>query len=348
MGYTELAMDDISSETLVYENLQRSLHSTHRAKDLIKQILTFSRQPGAGRRPVIVSYLVREALRMIRATIPSTIDIEEDIGAISSVVLAEPTQIHQILINLCTNASHAMEEKGGVMKVSLTEVEGKNLSFFSPIISDLYIKLSVSDSGYGMTAETMERIFDPYFTTKKFGEGTGLGLSVVHGIVKSYSGEIKVFSDPGKGSRFDIYIPVIEGEEIEKSENTMTVPSGKGEKVLVIDDEKVLVDIMEEILKKLNYEVFSFTDSKEAFLFFRDNPDNIDIVVTDQTMPELTGLELAGKIMAIRPDIPVILCTGYSKQVRRIDLKAAGIRELLMKPVVRIEIAEAIRRELNK
>ena len=346
IGYTELSLNEISEKMEVHMFLKQVLKASLRARELVKQILTFSRQTEYERKPLDVNLIVKEVLKLLKPSIPSTIEIRENIQCISGKILADSTQIHQVLMNLCTNAFHAMKEHGGILEIILTDIDINmdNIDLYRDIKKGHYIKLSVSDTGHGMTREIMERIFDPYFTTKGQAEGTGLGLSVVHGIVKSYNGEIKVFSEPGKGSTFDIYLPDIDVETGEE-ETSKSVPRGK-EKVLIVDDEEDLAIMMQSILNRQGYDVIVSTDSVEALRIFRENPD-IDLVITDQAMPKITGTQLAQEIYSISPSVPVILCTGFTEELNIEKVTYPGIRKFFIKPFTIRNIAEGIREVLN-
>jgi nitrogen-specific signal transduction histidine kinase len=317
IGYTEMALNDNDDNGPLESNLQEILKAGKRAKDLVKHILAFSRQADKEVKPIRVKSIVKEALKLLRASIPATIEIRQTIKS-DAVVLADSTQIHQVLMNLCTNAHHAMRETGGLLEVSLTNVElessltERGLS----VTPGTYLCLKVSDSGHGMSPEVIGRIFDPFFTTKQRDEGTGMGLSVVHGIANSHGGAITVQSQLGKGATFKIYLPVI-GREIKASGKAKEqIPHGR-ENILFIDDEVSLVDIGQQVLERLGYKVVTRTSSVEALELFQAKPDTFDLVITDMTMPNMTGAKLAREMMSIRPDIPVILCTGYSQQITK-------------------------------
>jgi len=349
MGYAELAKMKLPEENKVIADLEQVIKSSKRAADLIKQILTISRQHKQEQRPVQVKYIVNEALNLLRATLPSTIEIREDLAKDTGVVNADPTQMHQVIMNLGTNAGHAMQEDGGVLEVSLANVELDDLSASKHL--DLgagsYLRLMVSDTGHGMAPEIMERIFDPYFTTKDTGEGTGLGLSVAQGIVKAHGGTITVYSEPENGTTFHVYLPIIqEAEKAEKEESEAPLPTGN-ERILFIDDEQTLVDLGHQMLERLGYEVVTKRSSIEALELFRAEPDRFDLVITDMTMPHMTGDKLAQELIKIRPDIPIILCTGHSRLVSEKKAKEIGIKAFVMKPILRRTIAETVRKALD-
>ncbi len=348
IGYTELAREKVPEGSRVQADLQEVFKAGMRAKDLVQQILIFSRQSKQEQKPLQMDSIVKEGLKLLRASIPTTVEIRPNIERECGMVLGDPTQIYQVLVNLCTNAAHAMGGKGGVLEVSLMNVD---LDAATAQHLDLrhgpYVELTVSDTGHGMDRAVMERIFDPYFTTKGPGEGTGMGLAVVHGIVKSHGGAIAVDSEPGKGTTFHVYFPRIEGYGALETEVVASIPTGS-ERILFVDDEKPLVDMVKQMLESLGYQVVVRTSSVEALEAFRARPDKFDLVITDQTMPNMTGEILARELLRIRPDIPIILCTGYSELITGEKARAVGIRELVMKPIVKSEIARIIRSVLDQ
>ncbi len=350
IGYTEIALlTETSGDTPWRKNFEHVLTAGERARDLVKQILAFSRQTEEYRRPVMIEPLVKEAIKLLRATIPSNIEIHHSIGPHSGSVMANPVQIQQIIMNLCTNSYHAMTEKGGVLEVGL---EPKKIGDKKAGALDLrpgrYMVLTVSDTGCGMSPEVLERIFDPYFSTKEKAVGTGLGLAVVQGIVKSYGGGISVESTPGKGSIFKVYFPLIEDAESTKQEDNQEPVPGGNESILVIDDEPTIVDTLKQVLGRLGYRVVARTSSTDALELLRETPDEFDLVITDQTMPHMTGDELAKELMKLRPGIPVILCTGFSEKITEQEAKTMGLSGFLMKPVVIRDLAVNIRRILDE
>ena len=350
IGCSELAQLDVSEGAKAHRYLKQVLDASDRAADLVQQILTFSRQKDMERRPVEVGIIFNEALKLLRSSLPSTIRIHQNIESRSGLVLADPTQMHQVLMNLCTNAAHAMREKGGILEINVTKMDfdSEEAAQHPDLRSGPYIRLGVSDTGHGMDRAMLERIFDPYFTTKKPGEGTGLGLAVVHGIVRSYAGAISVQSELGRGTTFQVFLPRVEfPEDSAETKVIAALPTGN-ERVLLVDDEEALVGIVKEMLEFLGYEVVDIISSIEALKRFRANPDKFDLVITDMTMPNMTGEELAQELMGIRPDIPIILCTGFSERITEGKARELGIQGFIMKPLVIHELAEKIRKVLEE
>ncbi len=350
IGYTEMTLDTLPKNSTGYANLEQILKAALRAKDLVTQILTFSRQREHEKTMMKIQVIIKEALKLIRSTLPSTIKISQNIDPNCAAVICDPTQVHQIVMNLCANAYHAMQDNGGVLEVTLTEVMlgANDISAYPGSLPGTYLKLSVSDTGIGISKENLERIFDPFFTTKPVGKGTGLGLSVVHGIVKQMGGHIRVYSELGKGTVFHVYMPAA-GEHIPVRNPTVSDESAPGgrERILLADDEMPVLNMLRQMLEELGYRVSAYTDSTEAFAAFRSRPDEFDLVITDMTMPKMTGAQLAQKIFEIRKDIPIVLCTGFSEQINGEKSKALGIRGYLMKPVIRTEMAKMIRKVLE-
>jgi PAS domain S-box-containing protein len=347
IGYTELALNDAKKETDLYNNLQEVFRAGERARDLVKQILAFSRQAEQDRKPIQVKLIAKEALKFLRASLPTTIEIRQDLQS-SSLVIADPTQIHQVLMNLCTNAGHAMMKNGGVLKVTLTDVqlEGDFTAKQPDLKPGAYLKLTVRDSGHGMPTHVLERIFDPFFTTKEKGEGTGMGLAAVHGIVGSYGGAVFASSKPNEGSTFKVYLPSVKRTPATQVRTEGPLPSGN-ERILFVDDEPALVNIGKQTLESLGYEVTDRTSSIEALELFKAKPNGFDLVITDMTMPNLSGDELAKEMIRINPQTPVILCTGYSARIDQQKAKAMGIRALITKPMLKRDIAETTRKVLD-
>ncbi|MGO9375756.1 MAG: ATP-binding protein [Syntrophobacteraceae bacterium] len=350
IGYTELSLTKISRADPALCCLEQVLNAGLRAKDLVKQILVFSRMKRYQERVhVEIGPVIKDALKLLRASLPTTIVIRQNIEIETSTALADPTEIHQVLVNLCTNAAHAMEETGGVLEVSLTEVAIVSETAGTPpgLNPGHYLRLTVSDTGHGMDSATLEHIFDPYFTTKGVGKGSGLGLAVVHGILERHQGKIVVYSKPGEGTTFNVYLPKIESVAALKCEIDTLIPKGN-ERIIFVDDEEVLADLGQQMLEHLGYSVLRKTSSVEALELFMAQPEHFDLVVTDYTMPQMTGADLAKEVMRIRPDIPVILCTGFTERITEEKAKDMGIRAFLMKPLSLRDVAESVRNALDK
>jgi PAS domain S-box-containing protein len=347
MGFTEMALTKLSPSSPMRDDLEQVINACLRARELVRQILTISRstqeQP---RTPSDISSIIKEALKLLRSSLPTSIEIKQNIR--NGVALADPTQIHQVLMNLCTNAAHAMDGEG-ILEVSLSPVELRESDLADQQMVDLkagpHLKLSVSDTGAGMDKETLERIFDPYFTTKEVGKGSGLGLAVVHGIVKRHDGAITVRSEPGQGTTFRVYVPRMEAADESPVETAVVSPTGT-ERILLLDDEQAVVEMGTGILGRFGYKVTAETDSLRALEVFSARPDEFDLVITDYTMPNLTGMEFAKKVRRIRPSMPIILCTGFSEKITPDCVKELGI-ELLMKPYGLRQISEVVRRILD-
>ena len=345
-GFTQLAMAEEDAEKR-RDGLVEVYKAAERAGNLVRQILTFSRKLEQQQQPLQVSLIVKEAMKMLRASIPSTIDFRQKISS-EAMVMADPTQIHQVVMNLCTNAYHAMREEGGVLAVSLEEVEvGADDYDYVGLAAGRYLKLDVGDTGCGIDSAIQEKIFEPYFTTKELGEGTGMGLAVVHGIVKSHRGHITLYSEPGKGTIFHVYLPVCEQVAVASTVKPSLAPTGAGERILFVDDEEPIRAMVDVILSRNGYLVTSFTSPEETLQVFEQQPDQFDLVMTDMTMPHLNGAELAKRMLTIRPELPVILCTGMSTLVDRKRALAMGIRDYLTKPFSKQTLLAAIHRALN-
>ena len=350
LAHSELAMKRLSSDSPVQQNVQQIHKAGERAKDMVHQILTFARQQENKRTPIKISPILKDTVKLLRSSIPSTISMRCDINIEQDIVLADPTQINQIIMNLSTNAVHAMEEQGGSLEIILTNenLDSESVKNFPELEPSRYVKLTVKDTGYGILPELIDRIFEPYFTTKGPGKGTGMGLSIVHGIVKKYGGEITVQSKVNHGTSFHVYLPLMEVDSNihEDVQDSVQIPTGT-ERILIVDDEKVAVDTLKSVLEWLGYKVTGRTSSIEALEAFRHNPKRFDLVITDHTMPNMTGKILAKEMIAIRQDIPIILCTGFSEQIDEKRAKEMGVRAFLMKPVVMGQIAKTIREVLD-
>ena len=349
IGFTEMVLDDVSDNPFVQQRMERVLKAGLRGRDLVRQILTFSRRSDQEKKALHLSPLIQETFKLLRASIPTTIEMKLDLDANRDLAYADPSQIQQIIMNLCTNASHAMREKGGTLEVSLRAItiDTRELLPEPDMAPGDYLVLSVRDTGLGMDDRVMKRIFEPFFTTKEKGQGTGLGLSVVYGIVKSHKGGIRVSSRPGQGSVFSVYLPAASTEaEVERETVSWdTLPTGT-ERILFVDDEEPIVELGQGVLRRLGYTVVAKRSGREALETFRED-GAFDLVITDQTMPEMTGVMLAAELLKLRPDLPVILCTGYSESVSRETAQEVGIREFLMKPLSKRELAGAVRRALE-
>jgi len=348
IGFSELTIENLPKDSKNRRNLEKVLLAAGRATEMVKQILAFSRKEEEVRRPIYLSHIINEALSLIYSSLPSTIDIRAKIEESTQPVLADQTQIHQVIMNLCANAAHAMKEEGGILEIVLKEIEfQQTTSYHKELSPGRYQQLTISDTGHGMEEETLSRVFEPYFTTKKVGEGTGMGLAVVHGIVKNYRGEITIHSDVGKGTIFHIFLPLIQQEKALEEEEAAVAIQGGTERILFVDDEPELAEVSKKMLEKLGYKVVMKSDSIEALETFRLAPEQFDLVITDQTMPHMTGVKLVKELRSIRTDIPVILCTGFSEAVGEENYMAYGINAFVMKPILKKEIAAVIRRALD-
>lgn len=348
LGYTELAKNDAPPGSQFERKLEQVLAATNRAKDLVKRILAFSHQSEIERVPLEIQPLVQEALMMLRSSIPTTINILEDIDPESCIILADPIQIHQIIMNLCTNAYHAMEETGGVLSVNLSPfyVSTDDQCNRLHLPPGEYILLRVNDTGSGIEPDIINRIFEPYFTTKELGKGTGMGLAIIHGIISEYGGKITVESQLGKGTTFHIYLPVVKIEDIPDT-IVNDEPLKGNERILLVDDEKKLAEVGRSILEGLGYHVTVRFGSLKALATFQDTPDDFDMIITDQTMPDMTGSDLAQRMLQIRPDVPIILSTGYSNLIDEKSAKAMGIKGFAKKPLTIAGLARLIRKVLD-
>ena len=352
LGYAELAMLDLpQKEQKARKDINEVIRAGTRAGELVKQILTFSRKADNKLQPLTVHLVVKEALKLLRASIPSTIELHEQIDNSCGSVLADPTQFHQIIMNLCTNAYHAMRETGGILAVELSRIEINSIDSKVQNLSmnpGHYIKLQVSDTGTGMSRATIDRIFEPYFTTKAKEEGTGMGLALIHGIVKNYGGHISVYSEPGQGTSFQVYLPRVTDTCQDPETSPETEIRAGDEHILLVDDEESIVALEKRILENLGYTVTATNSSREALEIFTARPEAFDLLITDMTMPHMTGAELSRKVLSITPRFPVIMCTGFSELISEDKAHAIGIREYIIKPVVTKEIARIIRKVLRQ
>ena len=348
IGYAEMALYDTQKDSMEHYNTEQVLKAGHRAKDLVKQILAFSRKSEQDKKIIFLTPIIKEVLKLLRASLPTTIEIRQNIEPNLDAIFADPTQIHQVMMNLCTNSAHAMGDKGGILEINLhnSNLDTKAAARYPELNPGPYVKLSVSDTGCGMDFATLQRIFDPYFTTKEQDKGTGMGLAVVHGIVKGHGGSIHVESAVAEGTRFDILFPVVKRQVISETEELKALPTGN-ETILCVDDEQSLIELGKNMLKKLGYRVEARTLPVEAIELFKAAPDTFDLVISDMTMPAMTGVSLAKKLMQIRPQIPVIICTGYSEQIDESRAKELGIRGFLMKPFTIRELSKTVRKVLD-
>ena len=347
-GFSELAVLELPRDHPVQMHLNQVLKAGNRAKDLVRQVLTFSRQTEQDMKPIEIGPIVKETIKFLRATLPTTIEIRQNIEPGRGAVLADPTQIHQVVMNLCANAADAMRGSGGILELELasSKPDQKAAEKYAGLAPGTYHVLTVKDNGQGIERNVLERIFDPFFTTKGKGKGTGMGLSTVHGIVKSHGGMIQVTSEPGAGTTFQVFFPQLENDRVAREKAMTPLPTGR-ERILFVDDEEILADLGAQMLKRLGYQVVMRTGPLEALGAFRVRPEDFDLVITDMTMPNMTGEKLAGEIMKIRPDLPVILCTGFSESISEEKAKALGLAEFLMKPLAVDALAQTIRRVLD-
>lgn len=349
LGYAELALEDSPVGSLAARDLEEVIRAGNRAKELVKQILAFSRQAEYEQIMFQPAAIVKETIKLLRSSLPTTITIEQDIEKESGLILADPTQIHQIVMNLCTNAFHAMEKEGGTLSVSLKKksFSQQDLVNFPDAQPGDFVQISIRDSGAGINPEVQGRIFDPYFTTKVTGKGTGLGLAIVHGIVKSYAGFITCHSQVGEGTVFQINLPVLNEQQLHETKPNELIPVGT-ERILFVDDEKILVELGQAMLERLGYSVTARTSSLEALTTFQNQPDAFDLVITDQTMPGMTGIDLARRMLQIRPQLPIIICTGFSAIISEEDVRSIGVKGYALKPLAKRDIAALIRKVLEE
>ena len=346
IGYTELAVRTLDKKAPVQKYLKQVLTASKRASDLVKQILIFSRREKKEKEPVQMSLIVKEAIKLLRSSLPATIEIVSKIKDNKSFILADPTQIHQVIMNLCTNAAHAMKDKGGIMEVRLNN-ETVEHGLYKELNAGPHLRLSISDTGHGIKQEMIDKIFEPFFTTKKAEEGTGMGLAVVHGIVKSQNGNISVYSKEGQGTTFSILFPIVVDVIHKQEKQEEEIPRGN-ERILLVEDDSSLADAEKKLIEELGYKVTKVTSGIEAFEIFRKVPNRFDIIITDYSMPKMTGGELISKIRSIKPGIPIILCTGFSHVITPAKVRSIGIGDIIMKPIELGQIAKSIRKLLDK
>ncbi|SHL45888.1 His Kinase A (phospho-acceptor) domain-containing protein [Desulfatibacillum alkenivorans DSM 16219] len=344
MGFAEIALGDAEPGTRIHKSLDQIINAHKRAARLVDQILSFSRQIEHEPQVIHIHPVIKEALSLLRSTIPSTVEIRKEIDVQCGAVMADPTKIYQVIMNLCTNASHAMEDAAGVLEVTLKEVDvPEHEAAFMQIPAGKYARLTVKDNGMGMDQETQNRVFEPYFTTKLDGHGNGLGLATTYGIVKHHKGAIQVDSRRGQGTTFNVFFPIVkEQAKVNLDDLVVAAPAAGDKHILVVDDEKPIILMEEATLVQWGYEVTSTTDSQEALRLFMENPHSYDAVVTDQTMPKLTGIDLAREMLKVRPDLPIILVTGYSAAVTRQKAPDLGLAAYLEKPVETMVLAQAV------
>jgi PAS domain S-box-containing protein len=350
VGNAELVKLKLNAKHKAAKNIDEVISAADRAQDLVHQILAFSRKQELNLRPVRLHYLLREGMRLIRASVPSTIEIKLDLPVAGPLILGDATQIHQVLMNLCTNAADAMEGKDGKLMIRQKNIEfdDRAILFHPDLRNGRYAVFTVQDTGCGIDGFSLKRIFEPFFTTKVPGKGTGLGLSIVHAIVKNHGGAIKVKSEIGKGTQVDVYLPIHEGDEEHVGSEKTVVSSGNAERILIIDDEPQLLETLADILKSLGYLVAPFASAVDALAAFEKNPESYDLIITDQTMPHTTGTLLASKALQIRKNVPIILMTGYDQLEDRNKIESLGIRTVLLKPFRKSVLGETIRNVLQK
>ncbi len=349
VGYTEMLLEDTPEDSPTRDSLNQIYTSALRARSLVKQILTFSRQESGELKLMKMQPIVKEALKLIRSTIPTTIEIKQDINPDGGVIKADPTQIHQIIMNLATNAYHAMEDTGGELKIRLKEIELGEHDILKPDMKPgIYACLTITDTGRGMDKALTRKIFDPFFTTKEKGKGTGMGLSVVHGIVTNMNGAIQVYSEPGEGTQFHVYLPVEKNLSEEQIIHSKTEIQGGIEQILLVDDEEAILTMEKRMLERLGYQVASCTSSLEALEVFRSSPDKFDLIITDMAMPNMPGDKLSAELIKIRPGIPILLCTGFSETMSEEKATFLGIKGFLWKPIVMKDLAHKIHEVLDQ
>ncbi len=349
IGNTELALDDVPKWNSAHASLEEIKTASLRAKNIVKQLLSFSRKMDQELQPIQIGSVIKDALKFLRSTIPTTINIHPDIQTTDETILADPTQINQIIMNLCINAYHAMEQTGGELNVTVAKVilDDNSVREYPDLKSGDHVKIMISDTGPGIDPEIIDQIFDPYFTTKEVGKGSGMGLAVVHGIVKSYSGTIGVDSSQGKGTKFIILFPLTTEKPMVETKIAKDIPGGN-ETILFVDDEISIAKMVKRMFERLGYKVETATEPQDALERFVLNPDHFDLVITDMTMPQMTGVSLSEKLMDIRPDIPIIICTGHSALVDEEKAKELGLAAYVMKPISIRETAQTIRKVLDR
>ncbi|SHO53376.1 hybrid sensor histidine kinase/response regulator [Desulfopila aestuarii] len=350
LGYSEMVQEECPIGSPMRSDIDKVIKASHRAKELVKQILAFSRQADSEKIVLQPALILKEAMKMLRASLPKTIDIRQNIDLEAGLVFADPTQVHQIITNLCTNAFHAMEKTGGILDISLQskELDLADLVSEPHVQPGRFVEISVGDTGSGIAPELMDKIFDPFFTTKEVGKGTGMGLAIIHGITQKYGGFISCKSSPGEGTTFNVYLPVHAETSLPEAEATLVEMIQTGiEHILFIDDEEMLAEMGKTMLERLGYRVTVETNSIEALKIIQNQPDRFDLVITDQTMPGMTGSDLARRILQIRPNLPIILCTGFSNLISEEKARIYGIKGFAMKPLAKKDLATLIRKVLD-
>ncbi len=349
-GNAELAMEDIPAWNPAHENLKEIKSAGLRAAGVVKQLLNFSHQTDQELKPIDAVIVIKDALKLLRSTIPASIEIQQKFPEKEVIILGDPTKINQLMMNLCINASQAMEEAGGILDILVEMIslnERKNDLYSDPAPGD-WLKITVRDSGPGIRSDIIDRIFDPYFTTKDVGKGSGMGLAVVHGIVKNHHGTILAHTEPGQGMTFTIFLPVLTKRPAMETKASDFIPRGTGERVLFVDDEASITGMIEKMLERLRYRVQTTTSPLDALEMFRSKPDFFDLVLTDMTMPKMTGVELSKKLKEIKPDIPVVICTGHNALIDEEKAKSISVEDYVMKPILMRDIAKVIRKVLDK
>ncbi len=348
MGLTEILLQQNSRDEKISPKLKKIFEASTRARDLIKQLMTISYHGNDEKKPSHLISVINESVAMMRATTPSSIKIINENPLCHDLVMADETQINQILINLFNNSVYAMPDRKGEIKIAYSNeyIDESSLKYYPLLMKGQYFTIEFSDNGTGIKQEIIDRVFDPFYTTKPKGEGTGLGLSIIHGIIKKHDGNISVESEAGKGTKFIIHLPIYEGEYMETKSDSTQINKGQG-RIMVVDDEETLAEVNGEMLKLLDYDVTVITSSTDALNAFKEKPENFDLIITDMTMPELNGLDLAREILGIRPEIPVILCTGFSDQITKESAMTVGVREFLNKPVTLKNLAATVEHILS-
>lgn len=348
LGYAEMLKEDLPKDHPLQDNVNEILQASLRARNLVKQILTFSRQNEHEYKAVELQAVITEIIPLLKSNIPDTIHIRTDIDQDCETIMADPAQMHQVIMNIITNAYHAMQDTGGDLNIILKQVQIDSKPIgVEKFALGRYALIEISDTGTGMGQEVLDKVFDPYFTTKETGKGTGLGLSVVQGIVKACKGDIRIHSEKGKGTVVQVYLPTFESALEKKKITPVATPANGGETILVVDDDPAIVQMVGEMITRLGYHVAPYTDPSEALAHFSENPDRFDVIISDMTMPEMSGIQLSEKMKAVRQDIPFIICTGFSDQIDDASRAQYDIQGYIEKPVIKMEMAKKIRSVLQ-